>query len=240
MTSRRFTTFAIFAAWLLVPNGWSSAEEATSSTAKSAPLRIVCFGDSITKRGYPAILAEILGVEAINAGVAGHTSAQGLHRMQTDVLNKKPDVVVIFFGTNDLRVDAEKCVPVVKYKENLETMIDACRKQQADVVLCTLPPIDPNKYFLRHQRESFDAVGGLPHLITQYQKTAIQVAAEHDVALVDLQKVLKQDPNWISHDGVHPNKEGCELIAKQIAQAVASLPQIGALIDKASDLEKAN
>lgn len=43
--------------------GQAAGLEITTNRAK--PL-VVCFGDSITKRGYPAILREMLRVEAIN------------------------------------------------------------------------------------------------------------------------------------------------------------------------------
>ena len=39
---------------------------------------VVCFGDSITKRGYPKVLGKLIGVEAVNAGVAGNTSLRDL------------------------------------------------------------------------------------------------------------------------------------------------------------------
>ena len=70
--------------------------------------KVVCFGDSITTRGYPAELAALLNVEAINAGVGGNSTAKGLKRITKDVLQKSPDIVVIFFGTNDLRVDTSR------------------------------------------------------------------------------------------------------------------------------------
>ena len=77
--------------------------------------RIVCFGDSITfgedlpsTQAYPAVLAELLkqkhadlDLVVINAGVRGHTSVQGLARLERDVLRYKPHVVLIAFGLND-------------------------------------------------------------------------------------------------------------------------------------------
>ena len=195
---------------------------ATASAQTSA--RIVCFGDSITKRGYPAIVGELLGVESINAGVGGHTSSEGLRRMSTDVLEKKPDVVVIFFGTNDIRVDnPKKHTSPEKYQSNLEAMIAACQKIDAKVVLCTLPPIKADPFFQRHDRKVFDAAGGLPVLIAAQRRAAIAVAKEHSVALVDLQKLLAEEPNWMSPDGVHPNEEGNRIIAKHIAAAIEPL-----------------
>ncbi len=77
--------------------------------------RIVCFGDSITfgedlpyQQSYPAVLASLLqeqypdlDAEVINAGIGGHTSVQGLARLERDVLWYKPHVVVVSFGIND-------------------------------------------------------------------------------------------------------------------------------------------
>lgn len=80
--------------------------------------RIVCLGDSITygeglpyAETYPAVLAHLLqqkhadlDVVVINSGVRGHTSVQGLARLERDVLWYKPHVVFIAFGLNDGRL----------------------------------------------------------------------------------------------------------------------------------------
>ena len=101
-----------------------------SNAANNQVNKVVCFGDSITKRGYPEILARELNCEVINAGVAGHTSRQGLQRMKKDVLNHRPTTVVILFGTNDLRVDSHKHVAVKDYSTNLSQMVTACEKSK--------------------------------------------------------------------------------------------------------------
>jgi len=211
--------------WLLATLVWLSCccLPTTSVQAEDAHPKVVCFGDSITKRGYPEILAKSLNLDAINAGVAGHTSAQGLRRMPTDVLAHHPDVVVIFFGTNDLRIDSDKYVPVKKYAENLVQMIDACRAENAKVVLCTLPPINTETYFTRHENQKYDDEGGLSLMIGNYREAAIKVASENKVALVDLNQLLSKTPQWLSRDGVHPSPKGCEIIANLIAEAVRPL-----------------
>lgn len=80
--------------------------------------RIVCLGDSITygedlpyAQTYPAVLAQLLlqkhadlDVVVINSGVRGHTTVQGLARLERDVLWYKPHVVFIAFGLNDGRL----------------------------------------------------------------------------------------------------------------------------------------
>jgi len=77
--------------------------------------RIVCFGDSNTfgehlpyAQTYPAVLQDLLcgkypelDTVVINAGIRGHTSVQGLARLERDVLWYEPHVVVSAFGLND-------------------------------------------------------------------------------------------------------------------------------------------
>ena len=184
--------------------------------------RVVCFGDSITKRGYHQILATTLGVEAINAGVGGNSSAQGLRRIAKDVLAHDPDVVVIFFGTNDLRADADRVfVPIPKYRSNLEEMVAKCRGIDARVVICTLPPIEHTAFFTRHEREPFEALGGLERMIQSYRDAAMEVGASQNVQVVDLNGLLVNEPTWMSKDGVHPSDDGNAIIAKHISKAVA-------------------
>ena len=196
----------------------------TVASAQTPP-RIVCFGDSITKRGYPTELASLLGVTAANAGIAGHTSRQGLARMQRDVIDLKPEVVVIFFGTNDCRLAHETVyVPPERYAANLTTMVETCERLGIKTVLCTLPPIDTEAYFKRTPRENFDAAGGLANVVESYRAAALRVAEAKRVPVVDLNRLLVAHPEWMHADGVHPTTpEGNRLIAQFVAAAVAQL-----------------
>lgn len=195
--------------------------------APSPLSRLVCFGDSITKGGYPqAIDAKGLGVEVVNAGVGGNTSAQGLKRMQADVLDRKPAIVVVLFGTNDSRIaEPQVAVPAEKYEANLKQIVSACEKAGAKVVVCTPPPINPGPYFRRHKKEPFDQAGGLEKVLASYRAAAIRAAEASKVPVVDLNQLLAKEKmdDWLSADGVHPSKKGYELIAGHVAAAVKPL-----------------
>lgn len=200
------------------------SDDAQKNDAAVRKFRVVCFGDSITKRGYPKLLGEMLGVDAINAGVGGNSSAAGLRRIQKDVLDLKPDVVVIFFGTNDGRVDEPRVhVPADKYEANLNRMVDVCEKIQARVVLCTLPPVNETPFYTRHVKETFEAAGGLPKLWAEYRQAALRVGESRKLPVVDLNQKLLQEPEWLSPDGVHPTDAGNAIIARMIADAVRPL-----------------
>jgi lysophospholipase L1-like esterase len=197
---------------------------AAATHAASIPPKIICFGDSITKRGYPAELAKLLGVEVLNAGVGGNTTTGALRRLQTDVLDKNPTLVVVFFGTNDSRLDAPKVhVPVDRYVANLRQIITRCSALPARVVLCTLPPINPAPYFQRHAPAPFDAAGGLAKILETSRTAVLALGRELDLPVVDLHALLAQEPTWLSPDGVHPTDAGNTLIAKFVAEKVAPL-----------------
>ena len=186
---------------------------------------VVCLGDSITHAGYPTELEKILPVRAINAGVPGNTSRQGLARLERDVISHKPAAVLVLFGTNDNREDAPRIhVPVADYEKNLETIIERCSAAGAKVVLGTIPPIDPEPYFKRHIKEKFDAAGGLDKLVAQYRAAALRAGKSNNVPVVDLNQLLVNERGWRKDDGVHPTPEGNRLLAKLFsAQLVATL-----------------
>ena len=111
------------------------------------PTRIVCFGDSITGAYYHTggqrAWADMLGIalaqiypqarlEIVNAGISGQTTAQGLARIEKDVLARQPHLVVVMFGMNDV-----VRLPLDDYAKNLQTIAQRCQVAGAAVVLCT-------------------------------------------------------------------------------------------------------
>ena len=185
--------------------------------------KIVCFGDSITNAGYPHLLAPLLGAETVNAGVGGNNTVQGLKRIQKDVLDHEPDIVIIFFGTNDLRVDSKKEVPIPEYKKNLTAIAEKVRETGAKILFCTLPPINHEPYFTRHEAEIYGGPEGLAKLVSDYRSAALAVAKELEAPIVDLNQLLLEKPNWMRSDGVHPSKTGSAIIAELIAEEVKPL-----------------
>lgn len=63
--------------------------------------RVVFLGDSITQSWNLADV-ELAGVEVLNRGISGQTTAQMLVRFRHDVVDLQPAAVHILAGTNDL------------------------------------------------------------------------------------------------------------------------------------------
>lgn len=99
---------------------------------------ILCFGDSLTfgtgaEKGmsYPEQLSRMIGRPVINAGIPGNTTRTALDRLSEDVLSKRPDIVLITLGGNDLKNGISK----EEAFANLETIVRAIQEQGAMVVL---------------------------------------------------------------------------------------------------------
>jgi len=101
---------AIFVAHGVFERQGPSVETYVADTGQPT---IVCLGDSLTagsgasfEQSYPAWLqrrlkAHHLKYRVVNAGVSGDRVADGLQRVQSDVLRFHPAVVIVALGSND-------------------------------------------------------------------------------------------------------------------------------------------
>src|ERR1041385_5034001 len=159
--------------------------------------RVVCLGDSITQGGegpggYVGLFRHYLNalypeqdITVINAGISGHKSTDMLARFQRDVLDKKPDLVTISVGVNDVwhgfydnhpQGDGPKGVPLEEYRKNVEEMMTMAEKANVKVVLLSTTVIHED---LRH-RENAKLVG--------YNAALQDLARRHKALFVDYQK----------------------------------------------------
>ena len=92
---------------------------------------------------YHKLLADRINAEygkdivAINAGVGGNFSGDGLRRIQTDVLDKRPDFCCVMFGTNDVTNSRKGAQALEEYKQNLRQIVGLLRGENIEVVLMT-------------------------------------------------------------------------------------------------------
>jgi lysophospholipase L1-like esterase len=70
-------------------------------------------------------------VQVVNRGIGGDTSAGAIKRLQGDVLDERPDVVIILLGGND----AGQKRPPAEVKADLETIVRKVKGGGAKVLL---------------------------------------------------------------------------------------------------------
>jgi len=151
--------------------------------------RIIAFGDSLTEgvgagtgQAYPDQLSRRLNIPIINRGIRGNTTYDGLDRLQKDVLNDRPDVVIVCLGGNDFM--QRKAID--RTFDNLRKIIEQTQAQGAMVVLVGLTFPMGSAYGPRYE----------------------QLARETGCAFVPdiLDDILGRDS--LMSDAIHPNETG--------------------------------
>ena len=159
---------------------------------------IVVLGDSLafgygaeSNHGYVGVLQKRLGVEMINKGISGDTTRQGLDRLQKDVLDLKPALVIVELGGNDFM----QKVPAEETFANLDQIITRVQAQQTPVLLIGVQSnLFGNKAAGRYR----------------------QLADQRHTGLVAnaLGSILTQPD--LKSDAIHPNDKGYEVMADRI------------------------
>ena len=163
---------------------------------------IICFGDSLTygtgaseDQSYPAHLSRLIGLPVINQGHPGDTTADGLLRLEKDVLNNSPRIVLITLGGNDLR----KRLGKTEAFANLEKIIRAIQAKGALVIVgeIRIPFISRAFY-------------------SQYQVVVLKAGS---VFVPDILGGIMGDGSLMS-DRIHPNGNGYAVMAAKFRQAI--------------------
>lgn len=199
-------------------------------------LKIVAFGDSLTagvavpkdENNWTDILANELDAEVINSGIGGNTSAQGLARIQKDVISHMPDAVLICFGMNDHVITSEdgRCkVSEADFCRNITEIVTRVRDIGAKPILITPNAVIEEYYFRRHPREWYESVGGANAQLAKYCERIREIAATMSLPVVDifnssskqeLRELLRTPEHGKMADGVHPYGNGISFYANAI------------------------
>ena len=156
-----------------------------SSSDAAASRTLLVFGDSLSAgyglprdKTWASLLAQRLKQEGLdytvaNASLSGETTLGGMHRISGVLARHKPAIVLLALGAND----ALRGQNVEVIQKNLEAMIEACRKANAQVVLIgmRIPPNYGSAY------------------ANKFRDVYVEVARRHKLALVPfLLKVLRR------------------------------------------------
>ena len=182
------------------------------------PGRVVFMGDSITD-GWK-LTEQFPGKPYVNRGISGQVTAQMLVRMFQDVIDLKPDAMMIFAGTNDIaRNNGPQTLEMIE--ENIQAMTELAKLHGIKVVLCSLTPISdyvPNRPQTR-SRPPADILK-LNAWIKDYASKSGSIFADYYTATVDDRGWLKEG---FSNDGLHPNEKGYALM---VPVANAAIEQV--------------
>jgi lysophospholipase L1-like esterase len=195
--------------------------------AEDRPIRVACIGDSITnaastgareKTAYPAQLQVMLGAdyEVKNYGVGGATMLRKSERPYwtlkeyADAKAFAPDVVVIKLGTNDSK---PKHWDREAYDRDYRDMVDELEAlpSQPKIILCRPVPAFSEAFGIRNSV-----------ILGEIIPIVDKIAADHHLPIVDAYNALI-DYGRTFPDGIHPNEEGCKVLAGAVAEVVRAV-----------------
>jgi len=166
---------------------------------------VVAFGDSITRgygvpagSGWVELLPGLLNkngkqnIAVFNAGGNGNTSAEGLKRIQEDVLSHMPGLVLVEFGGNDTVHDA-RAVSVDDFEKNILEINRKITDKGGKTVLVTFPPV-VNEWHAWKNDPYYAEWGGLDQCVEQYRRRTRDIAKRLGCPLFDLDKFLRKLP----------------------------------------------
>jgi acyl-CoA thioesterase-1 len=186
-----FITFVVF----MMLGGCAKKEIANKNSAGN---NIICFGDSITfgygvnpGEDYPSLLAKTAPCAVINAGIDGDTTGEAISRMDSDVLQRDPRLVIIEFGGNDFL----RKIPKETTMENIRNMVDSIQAKGAMVAIA-------------------DISSGM--FLAEYRAALQKIAQEKDAIFIpSILSGIITNPAMKS-DFFHPNAKGYQLVAEKI------------------------
>jgi lysophospholipase L1-like esterase len=209
----------------------------TSFTTTMQKKKIIFFGDSITEaavnpEGYIVKIGELATkdkvadkYDLIGAGISGNKVYDLYLRLESDVLSKNPDVVIIFIGVNDVwhkrsygtGTDADK------FEGFYTAIIKKLQEKNIKVVLCTPAAIG----------EKTDSSNELDGDLNKYSNSIRSLAKSNNLPLVDLRHSFleynkksnteNKDSGILTSDGVHLNPKGNQVVADEMWKVIKTL-----------------
>ena len=187
------------------------------------PKKVIFFGDSITqqgvgKKGYISLLKKNIDstqFQLFGAGISGNKVYDLYLRMEEDVLSKKPDLVFIYIGINDVwhKSLLQTGTDYDRYLKFYQAIITKIQTNGSKVVLCTPTVIGEKK----NNANEVDAD------LNKYAAGVRELASKNNVPLCDLRKAFADYENAnntndlekgvLTTDRVHLNEIGNKLVA---------------------------
>ena len=191
--------------------------------------KIIFFGDSITqmgvnKGGYIDRIKQEINkknlqnkYELTGAGIGGNKVYDLYLRLEEDVLDKKPSVVVIWVGVNDVwHKTSGTGTDEDKFEKFYIALVKKMQAKKIQVILTTPAAIG----------EKYDGTNPQDKDLDAYSNVIRKIATKFNCKLVDLRKTFMQfslehnpenkESGILTTDRVHLNDTGNQLVADEM------------------------
>ena len=210
----------------------------TSSFLQPPKKKVIFFGDSITEAGvkpggYIRLMDSIIAAanksgqyELVGAGISGNKIYDLYLRIEDDVLKKRPDIVVIYVGVNDVwhKASSGTGTDYNKFGRFYEAVVNKLQAAGVKVIVCT-PAVIGERTDHSNQQD------GDLNLYSQWLR---DFCASRQLPLVDLRRnfiqynlannPLNKESGILTNDRVHLNAAGNLLVASEMWKVIQSIP----------------
>lgn len=201
-----------------------------TSFVQDKPKKVIFFGDSITQAGvqptgYITKIGQLLEkqglkdkYELISAGISGNKVYDLYLRLEEDVLNKKPDIVIIYVGVNDVwhKATSGTGTDLDKFEKFYQALINKMKANNIKVIVCTPAAIG----------ERTDSSNQQDGDLNQYSKTIRSLSVKNNLLLCDLRADFQdynlknnaenKEKSILTTDRVHLNELGNQFVADKM------------------------
>ena len=154
--------------------------------------------------------------EILNRGISGDRTTDLYARIKRDIINLKPDVLSILIGVNDVwrEFEREDGVETERFEKVYNLLIEDVKAALPDIKIIILEP------FLIPGSASEGFYGKFLSQVKEKADVAKRMAEKYGLVFVPLQEKFEEfaaiaGADKLSHDGVHPNATGHELIKNE-------------------------
>jgi lysophospholipase L1-like esterase len=175
--------------------------------------------DDPQTQNWPADLSAKIGsgVRLVNLGIPGVLLHQALNVEVPVALDAHPDLVTVWLAVNDLANN----VPLDSYSHDLDLLVSRIQAAapRARIAIANVPDLTLLPYFSSSDPQT------LFTQIQAYNTSIATIVKRHHVILVDLYSQwseLRNHPEYISDDGLHPSTFGYTQIAELFYKTLQS------------------
>jgi len=211
--------FIIFSSTFAIGQDWPNLERFAADNAKLDSMgfdenRVVFMGNSITEGWLHDSLDFFDNKKYINRGIGGQTTPQMLCRLRADVIELKPEVVVILAGINDIAGNTGP-MTIDQILGNLYSMAELAHAHKIKVVLSSVLPAADFPW--RPGLEPALKVVKLNEALKAYANKNGFIYLDYFMAMVDKNNGLQAA---LTYDGVHPNLAGYKVMEPLVEEAI--------------------
>ena len=178
--------------------------------------RVVFFGDSITDAWR---LNEYFpDSDFVNRGISGQITSEMLGRFKPDVIDLKPEAVLILAGTNDLA----RGINLIAIEDYYSMICDLADKHKIKLIWASVLPVSD---YHKDQNPAYEMTKMRPPIYIRALNDWLKSICEqrgytyldYYSAMADNTGMLKTD---LADDGLHPNSAGYRVMAPLALEAI--------------------